>query len=64
MQFYIEDMTCGGCAKAVTKAILLVDPAAKVTADPVSHLVEIDTSAPRAKLEATLSEAGYTPAAP
>ncbi len=29
MQFHIENMTCGGCARSVTKAIQSVDPARK-----------------------------------
>ena len=34
MQFHIENMTCGGCVRSVTKAIQSVDPSAEVTADP------------------------------
>ena len=30
MQFHIENMTCGGCARSVTKAIQSVDPQAEV----------------------------------
>ena len=35
MQFHIENMTCGGCARSVTKAIQSVDPTAEVNAIPV-----------------------------
>ena len=30
MEFHVEGMTCGGCARSVTKAIELVDPQASV----------------------------------
>ena len=47
MQFHIENMTCGGCARSVTKAIQSVDPKAEVQADLASHKVEVKTAAPR-----------------
>ena len=46
MQFHIENMTCGGCARSVTKAIQSVDPAAEVKADPATHKVEVTSVAP------------------
>lgn len=62
MQFHIENMTCGGCARSVTKAIQSVDPAAEVTADPASHKVDVKSAASRDKLVAALTEVGYAPA--
>ena len=62
MQFHIETMTCGGCARSVTKAIQSVDPGAEVTADPGSHKVDVISSAPRERLVAALTEVGYAPA--
>ena len=59
MQFHIENMTCGGCARSVTKAIQSVDKAAVVTADPENRKIEVETSAARAEIEAVLAEAGY-----
>ena len=41
MQFHIENMTCGGCVRSVTKAIQSVDPGAEVTADPATHKVDV-----------------------
>jgi copper chaperone len=61
MQFHIEDMTCGGCARGVTKAIQSVDPQAEVRADPPTRKVEVVTSAPREAIEAALREAGFPP---
>lgn len=62
MQFHIETMTCGGCARGVTKAIQGVDAAATVTADPPNRRVEVTTTAPREKIVAALTEAGFAPA--
>lgn len=61
MQFHIETMTCGGCARGVTRAIHAVDPAAEVQADPTSRKVEVKTSAPREALAAALTAAGFAP---
>jgi copper chaperone len=62
MQFHIENMTCGGCVRAVTKAVQAVDPQAEVKADPQTHEVELTTTAPRDRIAAALSAAGFEPA--
>ncbi|OHC45827.1 MAG: heavy metal transport/detoxification protein [Rhodobacteraceae bacterium GWE1_64_9] len=62
MQFHIETMTCGGCARGVTKAIQGVDAAATVTADPPNRRVDVTTIAPREQIVAALTEAGFAPA--
>ena len=41
MQFHIKNMTCGGCARSVTKAIQSVDAQAKVTIDPNTRKVDV-----------------------
>lgn len=61
MQFHIETMTCGGCVRSVTKAIQSVDPVAEVKADPATHKVDVITTAPRARLVAVLTDAGFSP---
>lgn len=62
MQFRIETMTCGGCARGVTKAIQSVDPMADVKADPAARTVDVITTAPRERLAAVLADAGFAPA--
>jgi copper chaperone len=62
MQFHIENMTCGGCARSVTKAIQSVDPAADVKADPSTQKVEVTSAVARDRLVAALTEVGYAPA--
>lgn len=63
MQFNIDNMTCGGCARSVTKAIRAVDADAQVKADPSSRLIEVESSAPQVQIEAALREAGFPPRA-
>ena len=59
MQFHIDSMTCGGCARSVTKAIQSVDAAAQVTVDIPTHTVQVQTTASQAAVVAPLEEAGY-----
>ncbi|WP_454674948.1 heavy-metal-associated domain-containing protein [Achromobacter pestifer] len=63
MQFHLDDMTCGGCARTVTKAVQSVDPDATVTADPPTRLIQVDTSASEAQIVTALREAGFPPRA-
>lgn len=59
MQFHIENMTCGGCVRGVTKAIQSVDPQAEINADPPTRKLEVNTSASREQIEAALLDAGF-----
>ncbi len=59
MELKIENMTCGGCAKSVTKAIQSVDANAKIETDPATRLVRIETTASSDALQKVLEEAGY-----
>lgn len=61
MRFHIEDMTCGGCAGNVVKAIQSVDPNAEVITEPPTRSVQVTSSATRAQLESALCQAGYPP---
>lgn len=62
MQFHIETMTCGGCARGVTKAIQAVDAGATVKVDLPAHSVEVATTAPRDQIVKALTNAGFSPA--
>ena len=59
MQFQIDNMTCGGCAKSVRQAILSIDPNARVTTNPEARTVVVETTATLAALQQVLDEAGY-----
>ena len=59
MELRIESMTCGGCARSVTRAIQSVDPNASIETDPASRTVKVETTATSAVLQQVLEEAGY-----
>ncbi len=63
MRFYLDDMTCGGCARSVMKAIQTIDPNASVVADPPTRLVQVKTSASEDRIATALREAGFPPRA-
>lgn len=57
----VEDMTCGHCVKAITKAVEEAAPGAHVSADTASKIVKVSGAPDSAKVEAAVREAGYTP---
>lgn len=57
----VPNMECGGCAQAVTRAVLKLDPEADVRPDLASKRVEIVTKAPEAMVLETLVKAGFPP---
>ena len=59
----IPAISCGHCARAVTDAILELDPQAKVEVDIDRKTAVIDTRADPAAVTARLTEEGYPPAA-
>jgi copper chaperone len=59
MQLRIDGMTCGGCARSVTGAIVSLDPSAKVEIDLSSRRVEVETSASESEIRRVLGAAGY-----
>ncbi|EGM71944.1 heavy-metal-associated domain-containing protein [Shewanella sp. HN-41] len=59
LRFYIPNMTCGGCAKSVTKTLLSVDPQARIETDPSTHEVRVDSTLDENAFLTALTEAGY-----
>lgn len=59
MNFTIPNMTCGGCAKSVTKTLLEIDPQAVVETDPANRKVQVKSQADESVLRAALNDAGY-----
>lgn len=59
LELTVTGMTCGHCEKAVTRAILAIDPQAKVHIQRQDNRVQIDTSAEPAAVVAAISEEGY-----
>ncbi|MPQ56750.1 heavy-metal-associated domain-containing protein [Duganella sp. FT27W] len=58
-QLQVEDMTCGHCVSAVTRAVQAVDAAAKVEVDLASKTVRIDSATELAPLKAAIVDAGF-----
>ncbi|MDP1650011.1 MAG: heavy-metal-associated domain-containing protein [Rubrivivax sp.] len=62
--FSVNDMTCGHCVSAITKAVKAVDPGAQVRFDLATQRVDIEpTEVDAAALGDAIKEAGYTPVA-
>jgi copper chaperone len=60
--FNVNDMTCGHCMGAVTKAVKAVEPDATVSINLDSKRVEIDADQANVQaFKAALVDAGYTP---
>ena len=59
MEFHVENMTCGGCARGVTRAIQALDANAKVIADPPNRKVTVETTATQEQVAEALTEAGF-----
>ena len=58
-QFDVQGMTCGHCERAVTDAVLELDPPAQVRIDRAQHPVEVDSTQPREALAAAIAAEGY-----
>jgi len=58
-QFTVQDMTCQGCAAAITRAINGVDKVAQVKAFPAIRKVEVVSDLSSEQLLSLLSDAGY-----
>jgi copper chaperone len=60
--FNVNDMTCGHCVRAVTKAVRAVEPGATVAIDLGTKRVQIDADDADAQaLKSAIADAGYTP---
>lgn len=57
--FSVEGMTCGHCEKAVTKALLALDPQAKIVIDRTVNKVEVDSNQTRDALQQAINDEGY-----
>lgn len=60
---FVSGMTCGGCTKAITRAVQLHDAAATVQADLSAQKLEIESKLGREALISIVIEAGFPVAA-
>ncbi|MES2740437.1 MAG: heavy-metal-associated domain-containing protein [Pseudomonadota bacterium] len=58
-ELQVDNMSCGHCVDAVTRAVQGLDPAAKVRIDLAAKTVSIDSHLPPARLSAAIVAAGY-----
>ena len=58
-ELQVKGMSCGGCARTVTKLVQSVDSNAKVEVDLPSKKVRVDSSASLEAIAAAISGAGY-----
>ena len=59
LRLKVSGMTCGGCINAVTRAIQVEDPQAKVQADLASQIVSLETSLSLAQASQIITDAGF-----
>jgi copper chaperone len=59
IEFRLENMTCGHCAKAVASAIREVDPTAHMEVDLLNKKVKVESATPAHVLAQALAERGY-----
>jgi copper chaperone len=61
MEFIVPDMSCGGCANAVTRAVVQLDPSAKLNVDIADKIVTVTSALSPQQLIATIEAAGFHP---
>lgn len=61
--FTVEDMSCGHCVGAITKAVEGAIPGARVACDLPTHRVTVTGAADARAVEKIIADAGYTPKA-
>ena len=57
--FTVQGMTCGHCERAVTRAVLQIDPQAQVRIDRANTHVEVQSTQPREAVAKAIAEEGY-----
>nr|WP_315261522.1 heavy-metal-associated domain-containing protein [uncultured Duganella sp.] len=58
-QLQVENMSCGHCVGAVTKAVQAVDAGARVEVDLAAKSVTIASATPLAPLKSAIADAGF-----
>ncbi|HGF4014560.1 heavy-metal-associated domain-containing protein [Burkholderia cenocepacia] len=62
MEFEVQDMTCGGCVNAITRAVTAADPAAKLDIDVAAKIVKVDSAQGAERVQSIIEAAGFHPA--
>jgi len=59
LELKVDGMTCQGCVKSVTNAVIAVDGNASVTIDLPSKMVSVSTDKSIEVISATIEAAGF-----
>jgi copper chaperone len=60
INFQVEDMSCGGCVRAIRAAVAAVAPQAVLEADVAARRVSIEGTDDAAALERAIAGAGFS----
>ena len=60
LELTVPNMACSACGETITKAVIAVDPSAKVEADSKTKLVNIETQVAETQIKEAIAAAGYT----
>ena len=61
MELTIPDMTCGGCANAIKRAVTSLDPAARLDIDVAVKIVKVTSTLAPEQLVEAIEAAGFHP---
>jgi copper chaperone len=61
MEFDIPDMTCGGCANAIKRAVTQLDPAATLDVDVNVKIVKVTSTQSSQRIIEVIEAAGFHP---
>ncbi|WP_233869765.1 heavy-metal-associated domain-containing protein [Paraburkholderia adhaesiva] len=61
MKFEVKDMSCGGCANAITRAVTAIDPHATLEIDVATKVVKIESVTESGKIITAIEDAGFHP---
>lgn len=59
MQLHVQDMSCEGCARSVTRAVTRLDAQAIVRVNLAAGTVDVETAAAPEAVASAIAEAGY-----
>lgn len=60
LQLTVPNLACSACVTTITNAVVAIDPAAKVEADPKTKLVNIETQQSETAIKNAITSAGYS----
>lgn len=63
MEFNVADMSCGGCASVISRAIAKLDATAKVEIDIAAKLVKVESPLEQGQIASAIQGAGFHPVA-